>query len=311
MEDTLFLFSGQGGQYEKMGHTLWLQSKLFRSVIEELSLDFEKLFDSDLYDYLFGTKSHLIQTVEYSAPLIYSLQVALVNYLRRSGIKPTIVCGSSMGEYAAGYSCGFIDYLTGLKALKLRNKLIARRVEGEMLFVSASVDEINPFLESSNIVALKNSPRATVISDRRENLESLASRLRKQKIRNFPLNCLTPFHSPLMTPIVEDYKHHLDQLTFSEKNKAIFYSSILNKALELVDSNYWIQNTLEPVELMSSFQTIEKNFAPSRVIEISGGNSLLTFYGDSNIDSSKDRFYFFFKKDEPNLQTIEKLLSEI
>ena len=78
MEDTLFLFSGQGGQYEKMGHTLWLQSKLFRSVIEELSLDFEKLFDSDLYDYLFGTKSHLIQTVEYSAPLIYSLQVALV-----------------------------------------------------------------------------------------------------------------------------------------------------------------------------------------------------------------------------------------
>lgn len=310
-EEVCFLFSGQGGQYPKTGLHLYNQSQLFRTIIEELSLDFEKQFDSHLYDYLFGSKSDLITTVEYSAPLIYSLQVALVAYLRRSQIYPTVVCGSSMGEYAAAYSCEMIDYSTGLYALRLRNRLINQRVQGDMLFIQDSENVVKNYLTNSSVIALKNSPRATVVSDSKENLQLLFAKLRKDKIKSFPLNCSVPFHSPLMTPIVEDYKFHLDGLNFKPSNHVVFYSSILDLPLKEVSADYWIKNTLEPVDLLSSFRNIENKFKPLKIIEISGNNGLLTFYSDSNINVDHSRQFFFFKRDESDLQTIKKLLSEI
>lgn len=113
-----FVFTGQGAQYAQMGLEL-LKYEIFRVSLQACQAalnscgctwDIEgkhklesspSLTDSSLVELARTSEESNIQTPEYSQTLTTVLQVALVDFFRALGVKPTAVIGHSSGEIAA------------------------------------------------------------------------------------------------------------------------------------------------------------------------------------------------------------------
>ncbi|KAL8637932.1 MAG: hypothetical protein Q9228_004857 [Teloschistes exilis] len=109
----LFVFTGQGAQWARMGCSLIHNSPLFKSVIEECEEALRELPDSpswSIVDELSKDKaqSH-VDDAQYSQPLCTALQIGLVSLLRSWGIKPAVVVGHSSGEICAAFAAGMIS----------------------------------------------------------------------------------------------------------------------------------------------------------------------------------------------------------
>src|SRR5918997_5386567 len=106
-------------------------------------------------------------------------------------VRPDVVAGHSLGEYAAAYAAGCFDFETGLWLVAERDRFLAQAAKdapGEMVAIlKADPEEVEKALEEAEgpVVANYNSPKQTVVSGLRGALGDAVSRIRGRKV---PLN---------------------------------------------------------------------------------------------------------------------------
>ena len=120
-----FAFTGQGSQYANMGRQLFETSKRFRSDLE----DFDKLAQIQGFPSFLVLVNGTNEDLKTLSPVITQLgmaciQMALVHLWTSWGLKPRVVIGHSLGEYAALYAAGVLCaadaiFLVGARALRL------------------------------------------------------------------------------------------------------------------------------------------------------------------------------------------------
>src|SRR5262249_30459404 len=103
----LYVFSGQGSQWARMGQQLYKNHTIFRAKLEECDALVRQNADWSLLDELWATEeaSRLGET-EFAQPSLFALQVGLVELFKSWGIKPQAVIGHSVGEIAAAHVAG-------------------------------------------------------------------------------------------------------------------------------------------------------------------------------------------------------------
>ncbi|MDA4896087.1 acyltransferase domain-containing protein, partial [Streptomyces sp. MS2A] len=90
---------------------------------------------------------------------------------------------------------------------------------GAMVAVQASEDEVLPLLEGITgraDIAAVNAPQAVVISGAETEVEQIAGILTAQGRRVKRLTVSHAFHSPLMEPMLEDFRTVVEGLSFRE-----------------------------------------------------------------------------------------------
>lgn len=200
-----FLFPGQGSQKVGMGSDFYQNAPEARALFERangiLGFDLARLcFD--------GPEEELRQTIN-TQPALYVTSCAALEALRvRTDVKPFAVAGHSVGEYAAIYAAGSVDFEGSLRLVRRRAELMqeaADRKPGAMAAVlgldAEAVREACEAAKPSGIVAVANynSPGQIVISGEAAAVER-AGELAKERgaKRVLPLPVSGAFHSPLM-----------------------------------------------------------------------------------------------------------------
>src|ERR671911_782093 len=85
-------------------------------------------------------------------------------------VRPDVVAGHSLGEYAAAYAAGCFDFETGLWLVAERDRFLAQAAKdapGEMVAIlKADPEEVEKVLAQTEgpVIANYNSPRQTVVS---------------------------------------------------------------------------------------------------------------------------------------------------
>jgi len=197
-----FVFSGQGAQHAGMGRDLYdafpEARRCFDTTARELGDEHLKVIFEGPEEKL--TSSRFCQTA------IYTMSCAALEAFRarRPEIVPVACAGLSLGEYAALYASGALDYTTGLKLLDRRAAAMdeaCRRTSGGM----ASVLKADPKIieaacaEADIDVANYNSPGQIVISGEKAKLAKAIEILRAKGVsRIVELNVAGAFHSRLM-----------------------------------------------------------------------------------------------------------------
>ena len=127
---TAFLFPGQGSQFVGMAADLYDRFPEARDVIDEA----DRHLDLPLKERMFGDggdaeeeKSALTQT-DVTQPALYVHSLAAFAVLK-SKEEPDMAAGHSLGEYSALAACGALDFLDGLRLVRLRGQLMARAGE--------------------------------------------------------------------------------------------------------------------------------------------------------------------------------------
>jgi trans-AT polyketide synthase, acyltransferase and oxidoreductase domains len=212
-----YVFPGQGSQVKGMGAGLFEEfSDLTQKADEVLGYSIKDLCLND-------NENKLSQTV-YTQPALYV--VSVLSYLKKikdGESKPNYLAGHSIGEYAALFASGALDFETGLKLVKKRGELMFRETGGQMAaVVGLTKDQVEQVLKDNGFdridVANMNTPNQIVLAGYGEDIQKAKSVFTNHKncILYTVLNVSGAFHSRYMQPAKEEFMEYLKQFTYSE-----------------------------------------------------------------------------------------------
>ncbi|KAH7564262.1 hypothetical protein BM1_01309 [Bipolaris maydis] len=206
-----FVFTGQGASYQSMDLELYHEAPVFREHIQYLDRLAQAQGFPSFIPALDGShpRDHEHPPVITQLALV-CLEIALAHYWASLGVKPDVVMGHSLGEYAAMHVAGVISandaiYMVGCRALMLQKSC----TPGShcMMAVRASLESI---IGASNgkphTVACINGPTDTVLSGTKAQMDDIAVDLEAAGFRCIKLNVAFAFHSEQVDPILDEFE---------------------------------------------------------------------------------------------------------
>lgn len=292
-----FTFTGQGASYKSMNLELYRDVPTFREHIQHLdSLARGQGFPSFI-PALDGShpKDHAHSPVVTQLALVCT-EIALAKYWATLGVKPDVVMGHSLGEYAAMHVAGVITasdtiYMVGRRAQMLQEKCkIGSHI---MMAVRASLAQIAEISAGKqHTVACVNGPSDTVLSGTKVQMDEIAVLLEAAGHRCIKLDVAFAFHSEQTDPILDEFEAISKSGVIFQEPKLPVISPLLGKVIfdgKTLNANYVRRATREAVDFLSALenaQTISAISDETVWIEI-GPHPVCTGFVRSTIPSTQ------------------------
>ncbi|NUM33707.1 MAG: SDR family NAD(P)-dependent oxidoreductase [Candidatus Brocadiae bacterium] len=271
-----FLFPGQGSQYLNMGEKLRNQYPTVARVFEEADSIMASRLDKKLSEYIFiqDKSPEAIQIAEenlkftrITQPAILAVDLAIWKLLEEFEIRPDMVIGHSLGEYAALVASGILSFGDALIAASGRAKEMSDlRIDdtGIMASVFASPSQIEAVLAKiKGYISLANinSPSQIVIGGETKAVEDALLRFKEMGIHTVKLSVSHAFHTKIVSPaaprlrkILETMEIQYPRLPIVSNVTGKFYpdqNSDKSRILDLLE-----EQITSPVQFIQGIETL-------------------------------------------------------
>ncbi|WP_157187376.1 type I polyketide synthase, partial [Nocardia vinacea] len=261
----LFLFSGQGGQYSKMGRALAARYPVFAQAVTAAADAIAAAGGGRVWTprngfALSGAASNGSSATELVQPAIFAFQVALAELLAAWGIEPDAVVGHSLGEVAGAAVSGALSLSDAARVVVQRSRILARLDgHGAMAVLEATADEAARLVEplhATVAVAAINGPRSVVISGAPRYIDALVRRAKRRQI--FAQRIAVDFaaHSPQVGALLPEFADALGGLTAQVPRVPVYSTARRRETITMaaMDADYWAENASRTVELAAALQ---------------------------------------------------------
>ena len=215
-----FLFPGQGAQYLNMGKNLYETEPFCKEIFDECFNIFKKETGVSLKDILFVANpdadlEKVLSRTEYTQPSLFIIEYTVAKYFENFGIKPEVLIGHSIGEYAAACISGVFSLEDALKIIIRRGQLMQKMPSGKMMVVKCDVAKLNQIKSNLFEIAAVNAPGYCTISFKIDDTDAVNSVLQENSIDSIHLNTSHAFHSSAFDPILDEFAYYVDQFTMN------------------------------------------------------------------------------------------------
>lgn len=223
-----FIFPGQGCQKEGMGSDLYAQFPEAKKLFDRAN----DVLGWNITDVMFhGSEEELMQTKN-TQPSVFLYEVALA--LTQKSIRPDVVAGHSLGEFAALVIAGVINFEDGLNIV-LNRALIGQKAcektptsMGAVIglsdeYVARRIKEIWEESGEPIYFANYNGPGQVVITGSRKGVRLACKALKAEGAKKaVPLAIGGSFHSPYMNEAQEELGEIIKKTEFKPASIPVY-----------------------------------------------------------------------------------------
>ncbi|HEX3523857.1 MAG TPA: beta-ketoacyl synthase N-terminal-like domain-containing protein, partial [Stellaceae bacterium] len=248
-----FVFSGNGAQFTGMGRDALRNNGAFGGAIEDLNRMLRPELGWSLIAFLEGgADAGAMARADIAQPLLFAVQVGIVEALREVGVSPSGYLGHSVGEIAAAWAAGALSLGEAGRIVIARSRYQQRtQGTGRMAALALAPEAARDFLDgldSPAEIAALNATHSVTVSGPGAEIERLEAEAKRRGLWFRPLDLDFAFHSRQMDPIREDLLESLRGLS-SRHPTARLVSTVTGEAVEndSLDAGYWWRNIRNPV----------------------------------------------------------------
>ncbi|KAJ5697002.1 hypothetical protein N7536_007414 [Penicillium majusculum] len=261
-----FVFTGQGAADKSMNLQLYHHSPFFRAQLESLDRLGQQHGFPSFIPAIDGSfpKDHAWSSV-ITQVAHTSVEIALAKYLETLGIKPEVVAGHSLGEYAAFAIAGVLSasdaiFLVGSRAQMLQSLCTAGT--HRMMAVKASKSEIADVVkELPYDLACVNGPKETVLCGTTAQMEAVSAPLKEKGYRVIFLDVPFAFHSTQTDPILDLFEETARKSVVFRPPMVPIVSPLLGKVVfdeKSLNAQYLRRATRGTVDFLSAMQNAQE-----------------------------------------------------